>query len=447
MEYTPNTTDDRRQMLERIGVRTFEALLQGIPSSVPRATLSLPSGLAESELLRQLQGLAAQNQTAETHRAFLGAGAYDHFIPSVVRYLTSRGEFLTAYTPYQAEASQGTLQAMYEFQTLICELTGMEVANASLYDGATSMAEAALLALRETERTKLVVASTVHPEYRRVLHTYLRQTAVQIVELPAPDGVTALAEAERAIDDQTAAVIMQVPNFYGCLEPAEELAGLARRAGALTIVVVNPLSLGVLKPPGAYGADLVVGEGQPLGLALNYGGPYLGLFACRAPYLRKVPGRIVGMTKDAKGARGFTLTLQTREQHIRRARATSNICTNEGMCALAATIYLCALGRRGFREVGEQNVAKAHYAQAQLTAIPGITPLFRAPFFNEFALQLPCEPAALNERLLARGFLGGVDLGRQSPALRRGWLVCVTETKRRADIDAFVTAVREELHA
>ena len=432
-------------MLTRIGVRQFDELLQGIPAAIPRATLAVPAGRSEAELLRHLQTLAARNQTAETHRCFMGAGAYEHFIPSVVRYLTSRGEFLTAYTPYQAEASQGTLQAMYEFQSVICELTGMDVANASLYDGATSMVEAALLALRETQRPKLVVASTVHPEYRQVLRTYLRQTHAEIVELPGADGVTPLTDAQAAIDHRTAAVIVQMPNGYGCLEMAEPLGALAHKAGALYVVVVNPLSLGLLKPPGAYGADLVVGEGQPLGLALQYGGPYLGFFACREPYLRKVPGRIVGMTRDANGRRGFTLTLQTREQHIRRSRATSNICTNEGMCALAATIYLCAVGKQGLREIAQQNVAKAHYAHAQLTAVPGVTPMFQAPFFNEFALQLPCEASWLNERLLARGFLGGVDLGRWIPALRRGWLVCVTETKTREDIDAFVAAVGEEI--
>jgi len=447
VEYTPNTADDRRRMLERIGVKTLDDLLRGIPASLPRATFSVvPAGCTEPELVRHAQSLAARNQTTTTHRSFLGAGAYEHWIPSVVRYLTSRGEFLTAYTPYQAEASQGALQAMYEFQSLLCELTGMDVANASLYDGATGTAEAALLALRHTQRSKLVVASTLHPEYRQVLHTYLRAAGVEIVELPAPDGVTALTDAERAIDAQTAAVIIPMPNFYGALEPAEALAARARAAGALAIVVVNPLALGVLKPPGAYGADLVVGEGQPLGLSLQYGGPYLGLFACREPYLRRVPGRIVGMTKDADGRRGFTLTLQTREQHIRRSKATSNICTNEGMCALAAAIYLCALGREGFREVAEQNAAKAHYAHERLTAIPGVTPLFpKAAFFNEFALRLPSPAAALNERLLARGILGGLDLGRVDTHLDRGWLVCVTETKTKEDIDALAAAVREAL--
>ena len=445
MPYTPETADDQRIMLERIGVRQFEELLAGIPETIPRASLSIPEGLSEPELLRHCRALAARNWTVETHRSFLGAGAYEHWIPSVVRYLTSRGEFLTAYTPYQAEASQGTLQAMYEFQSLICELTGMDVANASLYDGATSMAEAALLALRQTERSRLIVASTIHPEYRQVLRTYLRGTRVEIFELPEAGGVTDLKAAESAVDRQTAALLVQMPNFTGCLEPVDPLGTLARQVGALTIVMVNPITLGVLKPPGSYGADLVVGEGQPLGIPLAYGGPYLGFFACRQAYVRRVPGRIVGMTKDARGRRGFTLTLQTREQHIRRARATSNICTNEGMCAFAATIALCALGKQGLREVAEQNVAKAHYAHDQLTTVRGITPMFTAPFFNEFALHLPCDAADLNARLLERGFLGGVDLGRFDNALRRGWLVCVTETKTREDIDAFVAAVREEL--
>lgn len=430
-------------MLEAIGLRAFEELLAGIPTRIPQARLSVPPGRSEPELVRHLTALAARNQTAQTHRSFLGAGAYEHWIPSVVRYLTSRGEFLTAYTPYQAEASQGSLQAMYEFQTLLCELTGLEVANASLYDGATSLAEAALLALRETERPKLVIASTVHPEYRQVLRTYLRQMPVELVELPVAEGIADLRAAEQAVDRRTAAVIVQQPNFYGCLELVELLGALAHRVEALFIVVVNPISLGLLKAPGSYGADLVVGEGQPLGIPMAYGGPYLGLFACRQRYLRRVPGRIAGLTRDARGQRGFVLTLQTREQHIRRARATSNICTNEGICALAATIFLCAVGRQGFREIAEQNVAKAHYAFDRLTAIPGIVPFFRAPFFNEFALQVPIDVAALNRRLLARGFLGGVELGRFDPALRRGWLVCVTETKTKTDIDEFADAVRD----
>ncbi|MBI4313942.1 MAG: aminomethyl-transferring glycine dehydrogenase subunit GcvPA [Candidatus Omnitrophica bacterium] len=445
MEYIPNTAEDRRQILRTIGVDSLEALLQKIPKRLPKARLSVPAGLSEPELTRHLEALAGKNRTTATHLSFLGAGVYEHFIPSVVRYFFSRGEFLTAYTPYQAEASQGALQAMYEFQTLICDLTGMDVANASLYDGSTSMSEAALLALRETQRSKLVVSSTVHPEYVQVLRTYLKRTESNIIELPIAGGVTSVSEARRAIDSTTAAVIVQMPNFYGCLEPVAELAGLAHAQGALFIVVVHPVSLGVLKAPGEYGADIVVGEGQPLGLPPMYGGPYLGLFACREKLLRKIPGRIVGMTQDSRGRRGFTLTLQTREQHIRRSKATSNICTNEGMCALVAWVYLSALGKEGFQQLALQNVAKSHYAFEKLTQIPGIAPLFQAPFFNEFALKLPCDAAALNERLFARGFLGGVDLGRFSAQGKQQWLVCVTETKAKAEIDAFTAAVRESL--
>lgn len=445
MDFVPLTPEDQKQMLGTIGVASFEALLERIPRSVPRADLKIPSGISETELLRLTEDLAAQNLTVKSHISFLGAGAYEHMIPSVVRYLTSRGEFLTAYTPYQAEASQGTLQAMYEFQSLLCDLTGMEVANASLYDGASSLAEACILSLRETGRRKLAVARSLHPEYRAVLRTTLAGTPTEIQEIPATQGTCDLAAAESGIDLETAAVVVQVPNAFGCLEPVEKLGEIAHAKGALFIVVVNPISLGILKAPGSYGADIVVGEGQPLGTDLNYGGPYLGLFACRESLIRKVPGRIVGMTRDTHGRRGFVLTLQTREQHIRRAKATSNICTNEAMMALGAAVYLSALGKQGFQDLAQQNLLKAHYCFEELLKIPGVKPLFSAPFFNEFSLQLPKDPEELNRRLLAEGFLGGLPLCRWEPGLSKGWLLCVTEARSRAQIDQFVASVRKLL--
>ena len=447
MNFVPITADDRKVMLAKIGVPSFETLLEGIPREIPRADLKLPAGLSESELLRLTGDLASQNVTTRSHISFLGAGAYEHLVPAAVRYLTSRGEFLTAYTPYQPEASQGTLQAMYEFQSLLCDLTGMEAANCSLYEGASALAEACLVALRETERGKLLIAETLHPEYRQTLGTYLKQTQVKIEPIPLHQGVCDLTAVRERVDSQTAAVVVQIPNAFGCLEPVAELGELAHRHGALFIVVVNPISLGILKAPGSYGADIVVGEGQPLGTDLQYGGPYLGLFACREKLLRKVPGRIVGMTRDTHGRRGFVLTLQTREQHIRRAKATSNICTNEAMMALASAVYLCSLGKEGFREVANQNLQKAHYCFDQLTKIKGVRPLFPAPFFNEFALEMPLDPELINQRLLKEGFLGGFPLKRwdsidsKGLALSKGWLVCVTEARAREEIDRFVAAV------
>ena len=443
MDYVPITEQDQRQMLAAIGAPSMEALLQQIPQGVPRADLKLDPSLCEPELLRLCGTLAESNATTRSHVSFLGAGAYDHLIPSVVRYITSRGEFLTAYTPYQPEASQGTLQAMYEFQSLLCDLTGMEAANASLYEGASALAEACILALRETGRTTVVLSGSVHPEYRQAVRTYLRGTSVKVVELPLEEGVTSLKAAEAKIGEDAACVVVQHPNAFGCLEPVERMAELAHRRGALFIAAVYPISLGILQPPGSYGADMMVGEGQSLGTPLQYGGPYLGLFACRKELLRKIPGRIVGMTRDAHGRRGFVLTLQTREQHIRRARATSNICTNEAMMALAAAVYLGALGSEGFREVAIQNLQKSHYCFDRLLEIHGIKPLFSQPFFNEFAVRLPVDPEQVNRALLKKGFLGGLPLKQWNSEWDKGWLVCVTETKSHQEIGRFVQAVQE----
>ena len=445
MNFVPVTADDRKSMLERIGVPSFDALLAGIPRSIPRADLKIPSGLSEPELLSLAIRQAAQNVTTRSHLCFLGAGAYDHFIPAAVRYITSRGEFLTAYTPYQPEASQGTLQAMYEFQSLLCDVTGMEVANASLYEGASALAEGTLVALRETQRQKLLIAQSVHPEYRQTLATYLKQSQVKMGTISLQDGVSDLASAREQMDSQVAAVVVQMPNAFGCLEPVEALGELAHQQGALFIVVVNPISLGILKAPASYGADIVVGEGQPLGTDLQYGGPYLGLFACRKSLLRKVPGRIVGMTRDTHGRRGFVLTLQTREQHIRRAKATSNICTNEAMMALAAAVYLGCLGKEGFREVATQNLLKAHYGYNQLLKLPRVRPLFQSPFFNEFALEMPKDPELINQQLLTDGFLGGFPLRQWDPRLSKGWLICITEARSKEEIDRFVASVRKAI--
>ncbi len=445
MNFVPITENDRKVMLRAIGVGSFEELIQSVPKLIPRAKLNLPAALSEPELLRHCGELAALNQAPEPERCFLGAGAYSHWTPSVVRYITSRGEFLTAYTPYQAEASQGTLQAMYEFQSLLCELTGMDVANASLYEGASALAEACLLAARETGRSRVVVAQSLHPEYRQTVQTYLKQSGIRVVLLEARHGAVDPQAAAAQVDSGTAALVVQMPNAFGCLESVEELSALAHRRGALFISVINPISLGILRPPGSYGADIAVGEGQPLGTDLNYGGPYLGLFACRKELLRKVPGRIVGMTKDAHGRRGFTLTLQTREQHIRRAKATSNICTNEAMMALGAAVYLSSMGKEGFRELALQNLQKAHYCRDRLTEIPGVRQIFPGSFFNEFALEMPVDPERVNRNLLKEGIVGGFPLKRWDRNLTNGWLLCVTEIHSKAAMDRFVQVVQRSL--
>ncbi len=442
MDFVPITESDRKVMLDTIGVSSFEELIQSVPKIIPRANLKVPAALSEPELLRHCGALAGRNRVLDPEACFLGAGAYSHWIPSVVRYITSRGEFLTAYTPYQAEASQGTLQAMYEFQSLLCELTGMDVANASLYEGASALAEACLLATRETGRSRVAIAQSVHPEYRQTVQTYLKRSRNRVVDLEARHGAVDVEEAGRQVDSNTAALVVQMPNAFGCLEPVDELSALAHRRGALFIAVVNPISLGILRTPGSYGADISVGEGQPLGTDLNYGGPYLGLFACRKELVRKIPGRIVGMTRDSHGRRGFTLTLQTREQHIRRAKATSNICTNEAMMALGAAVYLGALGKEGFREMALHNLQKSHYCRDRLTEIPGVRPVFPGSFFNEFALEMPMDPERLNRNLLKEGVLGGFPLKRWDRRLENGWLVCVTEIHSKAAIDRFVQAVQ-----
>jgi glycine dehydrogenase subunit 1 len=441
MRYLPNTAEDQQAMLAAVGARSIEDLLAKVP---PKARLSrplvLPPALAETELIRELRARAEVNADADGYVCFLGAGAYDHYVPSPIDHLVRRGEFFTAYTPYQPEASQGTLRTIYEYQTMIAELTGMDVANASLYDGASSLAEAVLMAHAATGRGEVVLAGGLNPLYRRVVATYSRPR-LRLRDVPAPDGVLDADQARRLVGDRTAALVVQSPNFYGALEDIEAAAKLAHAAGALLVVVADPVNLGVLEAPGRLGADIVVGEGQGLGVPLSYGGPYLGVFAARQEFVRRLPGRLVGATVDLDGRRGFVLTLQTREQHIRRARATSNICTNVALCALMATIYLAILGRRGLVEVGELSMAKAHYAAERLTAVPGVSLRFRAPFFKEFTLRLPRAPERVVQRLLRERILAGVPLKPFDRRLGDCLLVAVTEKRTREEIDAFATAL------
>ncbi len=440
-KYIPATDAEREEMLKTIGSGSVDELFSDIPAQVRlKRPLRLPPALSDPELMAQVRALADANAHCDRAVCFLGAGAYDHYVPSVVWHLAGRGEFLTAYTPYQAELMQGELQAGYEYQSMLCELTGMDVANASMYDGASATAEAAVMAKDLTRRSDVLVSAAVHPEYRQVIRTYTAPLGLRVQEIPHRAGLTDLGAVARALSERSAAVIIQHPNVFGCLEDGAAAADLAHRAGALLVcAVAEPLSLGILKPPGAWGADIVAGEGQPLGNHLNFGGPYLGMLATRQEFVRRIPGRLVGATVDTDGRRGFVLTLQTREQHIRREKASSNICTNEALLALAAAVYMAALGKQGFRKVSELNVRKAAYAREAITALPGFRLAFDAPTFNEFVVRTPLPPDEINRRLLAQGVLGGVPLGRWYPELADGWLVCVTEQRTRAEIDRLVS--------
>jgi glycine dehydrogenase subunit 1 len=445
MSYVPHTDADRRAMLAAIGVDSVADLFAVVPQAVRFPQVTLPPPLSELEVMRELREMSEANVDLDHVACFLGAGAYRHFVPSVVQHVLSRSEFYTAYTPYQPEISQGTLQTIFEYQSMICGLTGMDVSNASHYDGATAMAEAAILAISagRGKRRKVLVAPTVHPEYRQVLRTYTQGMAAEIVgdDDPASD-IAALASQ---LDQATACVIVQVPDFMGALESPRalaELADAAHKAGALVVVVADPIALGLFKPPSAYGADIVVGEGQPLGSPVSYGGPYLGFFACREAYVRRMAGRLVGETVDDQGRRGYVLTLATREQHIRRERATSNICSNEALCALAAGVYLAAMGKRGLRQVAELCYHKAHYAADAIDEIPGFEVQRSKPFFKEFVVRCPMPVDELNDMLLDWDIIGGFDLGSSYPHLADHMLLCVTEMNTRQEIDDLVAALR-----
>lgn len=433
-------------MLRTIGLDSAEQLFDSIPADLRlREHLRIPAALSEMELLGEFEELAARNSAAR-RPGFLGAGAYSHYTPTIVDHLISRSEFFTSYTPYQPEISQGTLQAIFEFQTLVCQLTGMEVANASMYDGSTALAEAVLMAERVTRRTKILASSAVHPEYLEVVGTYVQHAGIGLERFvfDSQSGRTEMA-ALSALDDKTAAVVIQSPNFFGCIEDVRVLADKAHAAGALLIVAISEsMSLGILRPPGSSGADIVIAEGQSFGVPLSFGGPYLGLFATREKYARQMPGRLVGEAMDKEGRRGFVLTLATREQHIRREKATSNICTNEGLVALAATIYLETMGRRGVQEVAQQCMQKAAYAARRIAETRGFTLPFTAPRFNEFVVRAPVEARTLLSRLAAeKNITGGLALSRYYRDRPNDFLVCVTETNSRREIDALVEGLRD----
>ncbi|MBI4568676.1 MAG: aminomethyl-transferring glycine dehydrogenase subunit GcvPA [Planctomycetes bacterium] len=451
MPYIQNTDADLQVMLEASGLRTTEDLFASIPPAIRcRKELDLPDALSEQEVAAHLREVAARNQPL-TSRSFLGAGAYRHFVPAIVDHLSSRGEFLTAYTPYQPELAQGTLQCVFEFQSLITHLTGLEIANASLYDGGSACAEAVLLALKSKrgEAERVIFTRGVHPHLKQVTRTYLANSTARVEEAPlAPDGRTDLAalraRAGAAAGGGVAAIVFQTPNFLGYLEEGEEIVKIAHEAGALALASCYPVALGLLEPPGAYGADVVFGEASCFGNGPSFGGPGVGYFAARDEYRRAMPGRIVGLTRDRKGRPGYVLALQTREQHIRREKATSNICTNQQLIALRATIHMTALGRGGLARLAELNAQKAHYAARRIAAIPGFALHGGAPFFNEFTVVTPRPAAEVNAALFKRaGIIGGLDLSRRAADLPNRLLVCVTEQNTKEDIDLFLRTLKK----
>lgn len=442
MRYIPNSPEERKEMLEVVGLSDASELFRSIPQDVQLGRpLKVTDPLAESEVIAALEEMAARN-TAATKPSFLGAGVYSHFSPTIVDHLIQRSEFFTSYTPYQPEISQGTLQYIFEFQTLVCQLTGMEVANASMYDGSTAMAEAYLMARRVTRRDKIVVAKSVHQEYRDVARTYGQHGDSEIVEVDF-DEKTGLVTGLDALDDKTAALVVQSPNFFGCVEDLTALAEKAHAVGALLVVVVTEaISFGLLKSPGECSADIVVGEGQSWGVPMSFGGPHVGLFATQEKYVRQMPGRLCGVAYDKNGNRGFVLTLSTREQHIRREKATSNICTNQGLIALAATIYMETMGKKGLQEVAQQNAQKAAFAKRKISGLEGFSLAFEAPTFNEFVVRGPRPAAEVLEKLRTEsGIIGGLALSKYYGGHDNDFLVCVTETNSREQIDALAAAL------
>jgi glycine dehydrogenase subunit 1 len=445
MTYIPHTDADREEMLAAVGVESMEALFEAVPERVRFPDLNLPEAISEMEALWELQDLSSANFDADDFAFFLGAGAYNHYVPSVVNHILLRSEFYTSYTPYQPEVSQGTLQVMFEYQSMIAALTGMEVSNASHYDGATSLAEAVIMALNTVkgrDRKKIILSPAVHPQCRDVVRTYTQGMDVRIVG--DEDTNHTLDDLTRLLDERTAMIAVQTPNFFGQIEDLSGLAERVHSAGALLCVAADPIALGMFKPPGHYGADIVVGEGQPLGIPLSFGGPYLGFFATRRQYVRKMAGRLVGETVDADGRRGYVLTLAAREQHIRRGRATSNICTNQGLMVLAATVYMSLLGKQGLRRVAELCYHKSHFAASRIDELEGYQVDWSRPFFKEFVVTCPKPVDEINRYLLEEwGIVGGYDLAQDYPERQNQMLLCVTEMNAREEIEALVEALSE----
>ncbi|MBV8822196.1 MAG: aminomethyl-transferring glycine dehydrogenase subunit GcvPA [Ktedonobacteraceae bacterium] len=447
MSYIANTPQEQQEMLQSMGLSSLEDLLETVPENVRLdRPLDMPEAMAEPDLKRLLNTMAARNKNLDTMISFLGAGTYDHAIPSVVPHLQRRSEFVTSYTPYQPEVSQGMLQAIYEFQTMVCQVTGLDIANASLYDGSTAMVEAVLLALGPGGRGEVVISTGVDPQYRRVLHTYAFARGFTIKEVPTRNGVTSPEDVSQALGPSTAAVVIQQPNFFGCIEDVRAIEPVVHKSRALFIATITePASLSVLATPGEYGADIAVGEMMSFGNTMSYGAPALGFMAAKQKFMRLLPGRLVGQTVEEGGKKqtGYVLTLQTREQHIKRERATSNICTNQSLLAVGATIFLAALGKQGFYELGQLCVQKSHYAFRQITAIPGYEAAFSSPFFDEFVIKLPVRVARLQQHLEQANILGGYPLDESYPGMDNHMLFCVTETRTKEDIDYLVKVLQE----
>lgn len=440
MDFVPNTDEDRELMLREIGVEKISDLFKDIPDKLLlKDGLRIPKGLSEIEVKDLLRKISERNRVNFPY--FLGGGAYMHFIPSVVNHIVSRSEFYTSYTPYQAEISQGLLQAIYEYQTMICELTGMDVANASMYDGASALAESCIMAANITKRKEMLISRAVHPDYSAVVKTYCKAYGLSVVEIDFKDGVTSINKLKTKVNDKTAAFLVQSPNFFGCIENLEEIERVVHSCGALfNVCVVEPTSLGVLKSPGSFNADIFVGEGHGFGNPVNFGGPYLGIMATKKMYVRHLPGRIAGATVDKEGEKGYILNLQAREQHIRREKASSNICSNEALNALAAAAYLAALGKSGLRNVSELCLQKSHYMANELVKA-GFELRFNAPFYNEFVVWVE-NAKKINGELLNNGIVGGLELGKYYPELGDCLLFCVTELNRREEIDRLVEVIK-----
>ncbi|MGD6956440.1 aminomethyl-transferring glycine dehydrogenase subunit GcvPA [Rossellomorea aquimaris] len=436
--YLPMTEQDQREMLDCIGVDNVNDLFEDIPEKVRfKGDYKIKEAKSETELVKELTKMAAKNADLKSHSSFLGAGVYDHYMPIIVDHVLSRSEFYTAYTPYQPEISQGELQAIFEFQTMICELTGMDVANSSMYDGGTALAEAAMLSAGQTRRKKVLVSSTVHPESRDVLRSYAKGQYIEVVEIPHNNGVTDVEELKQLMNNDIAAVVVQYPNFFGRVEELKAIEEVTHAQKAMFVVSSNPLALGALTPPGQLGADIVIGDAQPFGIPSAFGGPHCGYFAVNKKLMRKVPGRLVGQTVDEDGIRGFVLTLQAREQHIRRDKATSNICSNQALNALAASVAMTALGKQGVKEMALQNIQKAHYAKEAFKA-KGFSIAFEGPSFNEFVVKVNMPVREINQKLLSKEMIGGYDLGLMDDSLSQHMLVAVTELRSKEEIDAFV---------
>ena len=442
MPFIPNTDEDRKEMLAAIGVKNFEELIANIPDELRfKGKMNIPEPLSELEISALLNDKMQKNSGCIDYISFLGGGAYDHYIPAAVNHIISRSEFYTAYTPYQPEVSQGTLQAIYEYQSMIAELMAMEVSNASMYDGGSALAEAALMAISETRKNKILISKAVNPFYQQVISTYLRGQNIVLEKISCDEGITDINHLKKSIDEETAAVIVQHPNFFGCLEEVEELEKIIHEHEAFYITSNDPISLAILEPPGAYGVDISTGEGQCLGNALNFGGPYLGILTTREKYIRRMPGRIAGATVDKQGKRGFVLTFQTREQHIRRDKATSNICTNQALNALAATIYLAIMGKQGIEQVATLCLNNSHYLANQIKKINGFELKFNKPFFKEFVITTPVDPDKIINQLIKKKIIAGINLNKFNLGLSNCLLIAVTEKRTKEQMDLLVDAL------